>query len=48
MGRKRGVKVVSGAIGRIELPSTELGKAVDGADFVVKIWCAYLMMLLRC
>ena len=42
-------RLLTGAIGKMELPSSEIRKAADGPDFRVKIWCSYLKFLgLKC
>lgn len=38
-------KTLTGAIGRMALPSSEMRKTVDGADLEVKIWYSYLKIL---
>lgn len=39
------LSILAGAIGRIELSSIKLGRAMDGADFMMQIWCLYVIML---
>lgn len=38
-------RLLTGAIGRMALPSSETRKTVDGADLEVKIWYSYLKIL---
>ena len=38
-------KILTGAIGRLALPSSEIRKTVDGAGLGVKIWYSYLKIL---
>ena len=38
-------KILTGAIGRLALPSSEIRKTVDGAGLGGKIWYSYLKIL---
>lgn len=38
-------RLLTGTIGRLALPSSEMRRTVDGADLGVKIWYSYLKIL---
>lgn len=38
-------RLLTGTIGRLALPSSEMRRTVDGADLGVKIWYPYLKIL---
>ena len=39
------IQDLTGAIGRLALPSSEMKTTMDGADLGVKIWYSYLKIL---